>query len=129
MCPDNRYHPSFVIECGDCESRERLLEDMRLWLIGARPFVKVVVIIMYARRGNTNQVEGRAELYVRDANGNPVLQQEAVRCLPLLSLTRAHQNNRLSFPRLSMSAHLGLVLEISSAQSSPKVCKPTLFSP
>ncbi|GFF43923.1 hypothetical protein IFM58399_07109 [Aspergillus lentulus] len=77
MIPDNRYHPSLVIECGDSESRERLLEDMRLWLIGARPFVKVVVIIMYARTGNTNQVEGRAELYVRDANGYPILQQEA----------------------------------------------------
>ncbi|KAF7155130.1 hypothetical protein CNMCM5623_006557 [Aspergillus felis] len=77
MSPDNRYHPSFVIECGDSESKERLMEDMRLWLIGARPFVKVVVIIMYARKGNTNQVEGKAELYVRDANANPGLQQEA----------------------------------------------------
>ncbi|PKX94993.1 uncharacterized protein P174DRAFT_418964 [Aspergillus novofumigatus IBT 16806] len=129
MCPDNRYHPSFVIECGDTESKERLLEDMRLWLIGARPFIKVILIIIYARRGNTNQVEGRAELYVRDANGDPVLQEEAVRCLPLLLLTRAHHDNRPSFLRLSLSAQLGSVPEISSAQFSQKVCKPTQFSP
>ncbi|GIJ92275.1 hypothetical protein Asppvi_011252 [Aspergillus pseudoviridinutans] len=77
MTPDNRYHPSFVIQCGDSEPKERLMDDMRLWLIGARPCVEVVVIIMYARKGTTNQVEGKAELYVRDANGNPVLQQEA----------------------------------------------------
>ncbi|RHZ43300.1 uncharacterized protein CDV56_101571 [Aspergillus thermomutatus] len=52
--------------------------QISLWiLIGARPFVKVVVIIQYARKGNTNQVEGKAELYVGDANGNPALQQEA----------------------------------------------------
>jgi hypothetical protein len=84
---------------------------------------------MYARRGISNQVEGKAELYVRDANGDPVLQQEAVRCLPLLSLTRAHHDNRPSFLRLSPSAHWGSVPEISSAQFFPKVCKPTQFSP
>jgi hypothetical protein len=66
------------------------MEDMKLWLIGARESVNVVLIIHYARKGNTNQVEGKAELYVRDANGNPVLQQEAVRCPPLLSLIKAH---------------------------------------
>ncbi|GIC87672.1 uncharacterized protein Aud_004061 [Aspergillus udagawae] len=43
----------------------------------AHPYVNVVVIIMYARKGNTSQVEGKAELYVRDADGNPALQYEA----------------------------------------------------
>ncbi|KAF7122030.1 hypothetical protein CNMCM5793_009585 [Aspergillus hiratsukae] len=74
---DKQYDPSFVLECGDSQSKERLVEDMRLWLIGAREYVNVVLIIQYGRKGNTNQVEGKAELYVRDANGNPVLQQEA----------------------------------------------------
>ncbi|GFF23962.1 hypothetical protein IFM46972_00868 [Aspergillus udagawae] len=56
---------------------EQLMEDMRLWLISAHPYVNVVVIIMYARKGNTSQVEGKAEHYVRDADGNPALQYEA----------------------------------------------------
>ncbi|RHZ54209.1 hypothetical protein CDV55_101981 [Aspergillus turcosus] len=73
----HEYHPSFVLECGDSASKERLMEDMRLWLTGGRPSVNIVLIIQYARKGNTNQVEGKAELYVRDANGNPALQQEA----------------------------------------------------
>ncbi|KAF7177692.1 hypothetical protein CNMCM7691_006088 [Aspergillus felis] len=77
MMPDNQYQPSFVIEVGWSESPRWLVEDMRQWMMGGRPHVKIVLILKFARKGRTNEVTGKAELYVRDAAGNPFCQQEA----------------------------------------------------
>ncbi|RHZ65828.1 uncharacterized protein CDV56_107388 [Aspergillus thermomutatus] len=78
MTPDNQYQPSFVIEIGWSESQGRLVQDMQLWMTGGRPHVKIVLILEFAKRARTNQVTGKAELYVRDAAGNPFCHKEAV---------------------------------------------------
>jgi hypothetical protein len=54
------------------------MEDMRLWMVGGHPYVKIVIIIKFALRRRSNEVTGKVGLYVPDAAGNPVLQQEAV---------------------------------------------------
>jgi hypothetical protein len=75
MKPDNQYQPSFVIEVGWSESYPHLMNDMKLWMEGARPYVKHVLIIKYALNATTNEVRGKAELYALDAAGNPFCQQ------------------------------------------------------
>jgi hypothetical protein len=76
--PANEYQPSLVIEMGWTESHRELMEDMRLWMVGGHPYVKIVIIIKFALRRRSNEVTGKVGLYVPDAAGNPVLQQEAV---------------------------------------------------
>jgi hypothetical protein len=63
---------------GWTESHRELMEDMRLWMVGGHPYVKIVIIIKFALRRRSNEVTGKVGLYVPDAAGNPVLQQEAV---------------------------------------------------
>jgi hypothetical protein len=77
ITPDNQYQPSFVIEVGCSESHRWLVDDMRLWMMGGRPHVKIVLIIKFARMARTNEVTGKAELYVCDVSGNPFCQQKA----------------------------------------------------
>ncbi|KAH2187862.1 hypothetical protein KXV73_004588, partial [Aspergillus fumigatus] len=77
IVPDNQYQPSFVVEIGWTESHRRLTDDMRLWMVGGRPYVKIVLVVKFARRGRTSKVTGKVGLYVPDSAGNPVLQQEA----------------------------------------------------
>jgi hypothetical protein len=73
----HQYQPSFVIEVGCSESHRWLVDDMRLWMMGGRPHVKIVLIIKFARTTRTNEVTGKAELYVCDVSGNPFCQQKA----------------------------------------------------
>jgi hypothetical protein len=40
---------------------------------GGHPHVKIVLIIKFARKARTNEVTGKAELYVRDAAGKQSL--------------------------------------------------------
>lgn len=47
-------------------------------MVGGRPYVKIVLVVKFARRGRTSKVTGKVGLYVPDSAGNPVLQQEAV---------------------------------------------------
>lgn len=85
IVPDNQYQPSFVVDIGWTESHRRLTDDMRLWMVGGRPYVKIVLVVKFARRGRTSKVTGKVGLYVPDSAGNPVLQQEAVSIVFLFS--------------------------------------------
>lgn len=58
---------------------------MRLWMVRGRPYVKIVLVVKFARRGRTSKVTGKVGLYVPDSAGNPVLQQEAVSIVFLFS--------------------------------------------
>lgn len=74
--PANERLPSLVVESGWTESLPRTRDDVRLWLVGGNASVKVTIILMWHRIGNSNAVGGNAELYMLDANGIPALKQE-----------------------------------------------------
>ena len=76
--PNNDDLPSFVIESGWSETYTKLKDDMRLWLVGGRTTVNVVLLLNWTKKANTNQVKGVAEIWIRDAVGNPYLRQKEV---------------------------------------------------
>lgn len=58
-----------------------MLDDTKLWLVGGRPDVNVMILLNWLQKANTNQVEGFAGVYVRDTMGKPYLRQRVVRDL------------------------------------------------
>lgn len=58
-----------------------MLDDMKLWLVGGRPDVNVVILLNWSRKANTNQMQGSAEVYIRDAMEKPYLRQRVIRDL------------------------------------------------
>ncbi|GAM40973.1 hypothetical protein TCE0_041r13735 [Talaromyces pinophilus] len=74
---DNLSYPTFVIETGWSESLARLRDDMNLWLVGSSE-TNIVIILKWRRVANTIQVKGDLEVYRRDRNGIPSLQQSEV---------------------------------------------------
>ncbi|KAL3411610.1 hypothetical protein V8F44DRAFT_602247 [Aspergillus fumigatus] len=95
---------------------------MRHWLIGACPFVKVVMIIMYGRRGNTNQVKGKIELYVLRRKWRP---GPPAKSSALLAFTIADQGLTIITGHLSRDSVR--VLTWDQCRRS-RVCKSTQFS-
>ncbi|GAD91588.1 conserved hypothetical protein [Paecilomyces variotii No. 5] len=73
--PNNQRHPVLVIESGWSESIPRLMDDMNLWLLGARGTVMMVIILKWQTISNTNQVRGFAEVYTLNSNGIPIMRQ------------------------------------------------------
>lgn len=74
---DNLTYPTLVMETGWSESLTRLRADMNLWLVGSSD-TNVVIILKWRRVANTVQVKGDLEVYRRDRNGIPFLQQSEV---------------------------------------------------
>lgn len=62
--------PSIVFECGWSKTRKKLHEDMRVWLIGGRPHVQIVIVIKWTRKSG-DQVTGDIEVFERDEDDNP----------------------------------------------------------
>lgn len=73
--------PTLAVECGWSEAKERLYNDMNLLLVGGSGSVSVVIIVKWTKL--QARVSGVAELFVRDRNGIPILQQTEV-CLRYL---------------------------------------------
>jgi hypothetical protein len=69
--------PSIVFEAGWSETREKLHDDMRLWLIGGRPHVEIVIVIKWTRTSGA-RVTGDIEVFKRDENDNPWSVQKEV---------------------------------------------------
>jgi hypothetical protein len=70
--------PTIVCECGWSESKVKLIEDMRIWLVGGKPTVKLVFIVKFTRL-TKNRISGYVETYERDENHVPQLVQKEVR--------------------------------------------------
>ncbi|QKX59431.1 uncharacterized protein TRUGW13939_06565 [Talaromyces rugulosus] len=62
--------PTIVVESGWSETREKLHEDMRVWLIGGRPHVQMVIIVKWTRTSD-ERVTGDVEVFERDENDQP----------------------------------------------------------
>ncbi|GIJ84795.1 hypothetical protein Asppvi_003646 [Aspergillus pseudoviridinutans] len=70
------YHilPTLAVESGWSEEKEQLHKGMDLSLVGGNGTTKVVIIVEWTKL-NEGRVSGTVELFVRDSNGMPALQQ------------------------------------------------------
>ncbi|PIG87452.1 hypothetical protein AARAC_005483 [Aspergillus arachidicola] len=75
---NNNRLPSLVVECGWSESRDYLLDDMNLLLVGGEGDIRAVVIFNWQLSRNTSVVSGAVELYVLDRAGMPIRRQREV---------------------------------------------------
>ena len=73
----NQPFPTFVVEVGWSESYDDFLNDMNRLLVGGDGAIKVVVIIKFTKHANRS-VDGEVEIYSRDRQGIPKLEQWAV---------------------------------------------------
>jgi hypothetical protein len=70
---DDHIMPTVVVESGWSESDTRLYNDMNLLLVG-NGSLRVVIIVKW-RKLQGNRVSGTVELFLRDRNGIPRLEQ------------------------------------------------------
>lgn len=70
--------PTVVFESGWTESKERLADDLNLWLVGGSGDVKAAIILNWSKVGSTNTVEGDVECYTLDQSGMPVCSRRYV---------------------------------------------------
>ncbi|GFF71996.1 hypothetical protein IFM47457_03025 [Aspergillus lentulus] len=71
--PNNLILPTTAVESGWSESKELLRNGMDLSLVGGNGSINVVIIVQWTRL--QERVSGTVELFVRDKNGMPTLQQ------------------------------------------------------
>ncbi|PLB52288.1 hypothetical protein P170DRAFT_434086 [Aspergillus steynii IBT 23096] len=73
---------------------------MNLWLVGGNGDVNAVILLIWAleEQGSSNRVGGSAEVYVRDRQGMPVLQQR-VQIFPVSKHQSLQISRRLLFGR------------------------------
>jgi hypothetical protein len=69
--------PTIVVESGWSETREKLHEDMRVWLIGGRPHVQMVIVVKWTRTSD-ERVTGDVEVFECDENDYPRSVQKEV---------------------------------------------------
>ncbi|OJJ81446.1 uncharacterized protein ASPGLDRAFT_673687 [Aspergillus glaucus CBS 516.65] len=50
--PNDQHHPSLVIETSWSEPWPRMLDDTKLWLVGGRPEVNVVILLNWSQKAN-----------------------------------------------------------------------------
>lgn len=75
--PGNQRFPSIVMETGWSESIPRIRDDINVWLLGGKEFVKAVLIVEWHRIRDSDAIGGNAELYtLDDTNTSPILRQE-----------------------------------------------------
>lgn len=67
------------------ETWARLMDEMKLWLVGNRPEVNIVILIKWTKNANSNEVRGTVELYARDTYGQPYCRQRVVSQLSSIS--------------------------------------------
>jgi hypothetical protein len=70
---DDHIMPTVAVESGWSESNTRLYNDMNLLLVG-NGSVRVVIIVKWGKLQG-NRVSGTVELFMRDRNGVPRLEQ------------------------------------------------------
>ncbi|CRG83137.1 hypothetical protein PISL3812_00485 [Talaromyces islandicus] len=70
--PLGAKYPTIVFECGWSETSKKLIEDMRIWILGGNPEVQLVFIAKFSRLTGS-RIEGYVELYGRDENCQPTL--------------------------------------------------------
>ncbi|PLB50604.1 hypothetical protein P170DRAFT_435794 [Aspergillus steynii IBT 23096] len=75
--PGTQRLPSVVVETGWEEAYPRLRNDVDLWLLGGRPYVKVVMLLKWTRTSDS-KVKGSIEVYSRDLTGIPAKRQSEV---------------------------------------------------
>ncbi|GFF34895.1 hypothetical protein IFM46972_04386 [Aspergillus udagawae] len=71
---EHDYLPTLAVESGWSESKEQLHKGMELLLVGGNGSTNVVIIVQWTRLQEA-RVSGTVELFVRDSNGMPTLQQ------------------------------------------------------
>ncbi|PKX89817.1 uncharacterized protein P174DRAFT_378604 [Aspergillus novofumigatus IBT 16806] len=71
--PNNHILPTIAVESGWSESKELLRNGMDLSLVGGNGSTNVVIIVEWTKL--QERVSGTVELFVRDTNGMPTLQQ------------------------------------------------------
>ncbi|KAJ5542036.1 hypothetical protein N7461_008039 [Penicillium sp. DV-2018c] len=69
--------PHFTVESGFSESYDDLLNDMNRLLVGGNGDIQAVILVKWTRRANS-QVDGFLEVYKRDRQGMPQLQQRKI---------------------------------------------------
>jgi hypothetical protein len=74
---EHDYLPTLAVESGWSESKEQLHKGMELLLVGGNGSTNVVIIVQWTRLQGA-RVSGTVELFVRDSNGMPTLQQSEV---------------------------------------------------
>lgn len=79
--PGAQRLPSVVVETGWDEAYSRLRNDVDLWLLGGKPYVKVVMLLKWTKTADS-KVEGSIEVYSRDLTGTPAKRQSEVRVVP-----------------------------------------------
>lgn len=70
-----------MIETGWDEAYSRLRSDVDLWLLGGKPYVKVVMLLKWTRTSDS-KVTGAIEVYSRDLTGIPAIRQSEVSVIP-----------------------------------------------
>ncbi|KAK1142294.1 hypothetical protein N8T08_008039 [Aspergillus melleus] len=75
--PGAQRLPSVVVETGWDEAYSRLRNDVDLWLLGGKPYVKVVMLLKWTKTADS-KVEGSIEVYSRDLTGTPAKRQSEV---------------------------------------------------
>ncbi|GIK02050.1 hypothetical protein Aspvir_006093 [Aspergillus viridinutans] len=68
------YLPTLAVQSGWSESKEQLYKGMELLLVGGNGSTNVVMIVQWTRLEEA-RVSGTVELFVRDENGIPKLEQ------------------------------------------------------
>ncbi|KAF7114477.1 hypothetical protein CNMCM5793_008781 [Aspergillus hiratsukae] len=85
--------PTLAVECGWSEVKERFYNDMDLLLVGGSGSTNVVIIVIWTRLGA--RVSGTVELFMRDQNGIPRLDQSET----IFPRPATASNQRLSIRR------------------------------
>jgi len=76
--PNTQNIPTIAIESGWSESWPHLYNDMRLWLIGGAPTVKLVILLRWSKITG-NRVKGVLEVFARNMAGIPTsIQKEDI---------------------------------------------------
>ncbi|KAA8650103.1 uncharacterized protein ATNIH1004_002784 [Aspergillus tanneri] len=75
--PGEQRLPSVVVETGWSETYPRLQSDVDLWLLGGKPYVKVVMLLKWTLVEDS-KVEGSIEVYSRDLTGIPARRQSEI---------------------------------------------------
>ncbi|KKA20263.1 hypothetical protein T310_5726 [Rasamsonia emersonii CBS 393.64] len=74
--PDTQAKPTIAIESGWSESWPHLHNDMKVWLTGGAPVVRLVILLRwYKLVGNPKRVRGVVDVFERNAAGIPTLIQ------------------------------------------------------
>lgn len=77
--PDTQAKPTIAIESGWSESWPHLHNDMKVWLTGGAPVVRLVILLRwYKLVGNPKRVRGVVDVFERNAAGIPTLIQNEV---------------------------------------------------